>query len=183
MMDVAFRAALDLAHKGSSMHRATRDVRDFAERLSPWALTPIEHIGSTAIPQLPAKPATDLMVAVRSFDVVPEMSMALTTVGWHLVPPDLDERPSRRFFVKVVGGRRTAHLHVMVVGEPRWTEQLVFHDRLRPDMGLRDEYAQLKIALAERHRTNARDTRPPRRSSFATLCTRAGQSVDRLTRN
>jgi GrpB-like predicted nucleotidyltransferase (UPF0157 family) len=51
----------------------------------------IEHIGSTAIPQLPAKPITDLMVAVWSFDVVPEMSMALTTVGWHLVPPDLDD--------------------------------------------------------------------------------------------
>ena len=131
--------------------RAAREVQELTERLSPWAVAPIEHVGSTAVPGRPAKPIIDLMVAVRTLDVAPEIDLALRPAGWHLVPPELDQRPWRRFFVKVVSGHRDAHLHVMVAREPRWAEQIAFRDRLRTDVALRDEYARLKLAVAQRH--------------------------------
>ena len=131
--------------------RAGRDVQELTERLSPWAVAAVEHIGSTAVYGLPAKPIIDLMVAVRSLDVAPEIELALRPAGWHLVPAELDQRPWRRFFVKVVNGHRDAHLHVMAAGDPRWSEQIVFRDRLRTDAALRDEYARLKLAVAQSH--------------------------------
>lgn len=140
-----------VAHDPAWAERAARDVRDLGRRLSPWLVTSVEHIGSTAIPGLPAKPIIDLMADVRCFDVVPELEAALRPAGWHLVPPELDRRAWRRFFVKVVDDRRVAHLHVVVAGEPRWTEQLVFRDRLRNDAALRDDYARVKLAAAARH--------------------------------
>lgn len=131
--------------------KAARDVQELAKRLSSWAVAPVEHVGSTAVPGLPAKPIIDMMVAVRSLDVAPEIDLTLRPAGWHLVPPELDQRPWRRFFVKVVNGHRDSHLHVMVAGDSRWTGQIVFRDRLRADAELRDEYARLKLAAAQRH--------------------------------
>jgi GrpB-like predicted nucleotidyltransferase (UPF0157 family) len=131
--------------------RAARDVEDIAKCLSGWLVTPVEHIGSTAVPGLPAKPIIDLMVAVDSFAVVPKLDLILRPIGWHLVPPELDQRQWRRFFVKVVNDRRHAHLHVMVEGDPRWTEQVLFRDVLRSNPALRDDYARLKLALADQH--------------------------------
>ncbi|MGA9312645.1 MAG: GrpB family protein [Pseudonocardiaceae bacterium] len=77
----------------------------------------------------------------------------LGAAGWVLVPPELDARPWRRFFVQpdASGARRLAHLHVMRPDEPRWTQQLTFRDRLRADQGLARQYAELKTALARQH--------------------------------
>jgi GrpB-like predicted nucleotidyltransferase (UPF0157 family) len=62
--------------------------------------------------------------------------------------PDLDQRPWRRFFVKVPDGRRSAHLHVMTPDSPRWHEQIAFRDALRASPTLTADYAALKRALA-----------------------------------
>lgn len=140
-----------MAYDPAWPRRAARDVRELADHLSLWAVVPVEHIGSTAVPGLPAKPFIDLMVAVRSLDVAPEMELALRPAGWHLVAPELDQRPWRRLFVKVVNEHRDSHLHVMVAGEPRSTEQIVFRDRPCTDATLRDDYSRLKLAVAQRH--------------------------------
>jgi GrpB-like predicted nucleotidyltransferase (UPF0157 family) len=140
-----------VAYDPAWAERAARHVQDLAEHLSPWLVTTVEHIGSTAVPGLPAKPIIDLMVAVRSFDVIPELDLSLRPGSWRFVPPELDQRAWRRFFVNVVNGHRDAHLHVVVAGEPRWAEQIAFRDRLRADPALREKYARLKLALADRH--------------------------------
>jgi hypothetical protein len=48
------------------------------------------------------------------------ITAALAPHDWHYVDPELDQRPWRRFFVKVTDGRRSAHLHLMPPDSPRW---------------------------------------------------------------
>jgi GrpB-like predicted nucleotidyltransferase (UPF0157 family) len=69
------------------------------------------------------------------------------------VPPELDQRPWRRFFVKPdeSGQHRVAHLHLIQAGHPRWAEQLAFRDALRRDGRLARQYEDLKRQLAARH--------------------------------
>lgn len=119
--------------------------------LTRWLTAPVEHVGSTSVPGLPAKPVLDLQAAVSDLDCAPAVAEALAGSGWHLVPPDLDGRPWRRFMVQAAGEVRVAHLHLMVGGTERWVEQLAFRDALREDPELRQRYATLKQALAAVH--------------------------------
>jgi GrpB-like predicted nucleotidyltransferase (UPF0157 family) len=67
------------------------------------------------------------------------------------VDPDLDQRPWRRFFVKIADDHRRAHLHLMTAETPRWEQQLAFRDTLRGAPSLIRAYAELKRELATRH--------------------------------
>jgi GrpB-like predicted nucleotidyltransferase (UPF0157 family) len=118
--------------------------------LARWLVAPVEHVGSTAVPGLAAKPILDLQAAVADLDCAAAVAEALGS-GWHLVPPDLDARPWRRFLVQVVDDVRAAHLHLLTADSKRWTEQLGFRDALRRDPGLMQRYAALKQALATEH--------------------------------
>ena len=94
-----------------------------SELLAPWLVDGVEHVGSTAVPGLAAKPIIDLMASVTDLDLVTGQALAgLTAQGWCYVPPELDQRPWRRFFVKPDGSgqHRIAHLHLIPVGHPRW---------------------------------------------------------------
>lgn len=130
--------------------RAAALIAGLEARLAPWLRGGVHHVGSTAVPGLAAKPILDLMAGVAALDS-PAVA-ALVGAGWHLVPPELDARPWRRLLVEVTGGRRSAHLHLMIAGSDRWLEQLRFRDRLRASPGLRAEYAALKRRLAGQHR-------------------------------
>lgn len=119
--------------------------------LAPWLIAQIEHVGSTSIPGLAAKPIIDLQALVADLVDPQPLVAALHPHGWHYVDPDLDRRPWRRFFVKVTEGRRSAHLHVMTPDSPRWHQQLIFRDALRANPVLVAQYAAVKRALASEH--------------------------------
>ncbi|MCX6453308.1 MAG: GrpB family protein [Actinobacteria bacterium] len=116
----------------------------------------IEHIGSTSIPELAAKPIIDVMVKMKDFDTIDRSALRLSQShsSWNLVPAELDERPWRRFMVKVVGDHRFAHLHLVPEGQPRWDEHLKFRETLRADPLLIAQYAALKEKLAEIHQSD-----------------------------
>jgi GrpB-like predicted nucleotidyltransferase (UPF0157 family) len=120
--------------------------------LDEWLAGPIHHVGSTAVPHLPAKPVIDLLATVPSIAVATSAHGALDEAGWSLVPPELDERPWRRTYVLPGGDRRIAHLHLVDVNHERAHHELLFRDRLREDADLANRYAQLKKAAAKAHR-------------------------------
>jgi GrpB-like predicted nucleotidyltransferase (UPF0157 family) len=114
----------------------------------------VVHVGSTAIPGLPAKPVVDLQaVAADPAKAVSAARVVAEAASWMLVPRELDQRPWRRLFVRVgpQGCSRLAHLHLMPPGQARWDEQLRFRDRLRASPELRAEYAALKQRLVAEH--------------------------------
>lgn len=116
--------------------------------LARWLTAPVEHVGSTAVPGLAAKPVLDLQAAVADLDCAEDVAAVLAPAGWHYVPPDLDGRPYRRFLVLVVDDRRAAHLHLLPTGSRTWRDQLAFRDALRSDPLLVQRYAALKRRLA-----------------------------------
>ncbi|HEY0001197.1 MAG TPA: GrpB family protein [Actinoplanes sp.] len=132
---------------------ATHQAR-LAELLAPWLVAGVEHIGSTAVPGLPAKPIVDLMASVRDLEAAVDGAAGrLAEHGWCYVPPALDLWPWRRFFVlpDAAGQRRLAHLHLIAAGHSRWHEQLNFRDALRRDLALAQRYADAKRLLAAEH--------------------------------
>jgi GrpB-like predicted nucleotidyltransferase (UPF0157 family) len=135
--------------------RGSAERERLTELLAPWLAGGVEHAGSTAVPGLAAKPVIDLMAPVHDLEEAATGQAAgrLAADGWCYVPPELDQRPWRRFFVKpdVSGQRREAHLHLVQAGHPRWAEQITFRDALRRDGQLARRYADLKRDLARQH--------------------------------
>ncbi|MET8759376.1 GrpB family protein [Lentzea sp. NPDC004782] len=148
----AYERAEVRPHDPSWAIRAQAERDQLHELLGPWLVDGIEHVGSTAIPGLAAKPIVDLQASVTSLDtVVTGASEILRANGWAYVPPELDQRPWRRFFVKPdpSGQRREAHLHLIQAGHHRWTDQLRFRDALRDDPAKAQQYEALKRHLAQ----------------------------------
>ena len=114
----------------------------------------IEHIGSTAVSGLVAKPIIDLLVSVRSLGEAKQVAVSpLEELGYACWFDNPD--PQRMFFVKGLppNSPRTHHIH-MVESSSILLERLLFRDYLQehPDEALR--YAQLKRYLAEQFPTN-----------------------------
>ncbi|GAA1674919.1 GrpB family protein [Fodinicola feengrottensis] len=150
----AYEKAEVHAHDRRWTETARIECSRLARLIGPWLVDGVEHVGSTAVPGLAAKPIIDLMASVADPDVVvAEASERLAADGWCYVPPELDQRQWRRFFVKPdsTGQRRIAHLHVIPSGHPRWAEQIAFRDALRQDNRLVRSYEDLKRRLADQH--------------------------------
>jgi GrpB-like predicted nucleotidyltransferase (UPF0157 family) len=107
----------------------------------------IDHIGSTSVPGLAAKPIVDVQVSVADFDPVAAYRVPLEGLG--LVFRSENTERTKRYFREAPGTRRT-HIHVRRAGS--WAEQftLLFRDYLRAHPEDRDRYAELKRELARR---------------------------------
>lgn len=112
----------------------------------------VEHIGSTAVPGLAAKPVIDLLLGVTALDDVPACVPLLEARGWQF-PVDLNsELVGRRFFLKRNDdGVRTHHAHFVVHGGPLWVEYVTFREALRASDSLRKRYELLKRDLAAKY--------------------------------
>jgi len=128
---------------------AAKELRDV---LDEWVVE-IEHIGSTAVPGLAAKPVIDIQVGVRSLDDSAAMVAAVESLGYEYAPEFEDVLPERRFFRRWTDGHRSHHVHLVErANAGMWDDQVLFRDRLRTSDVDRDRYAALKQRLAECHR-------------------------------
>jgi GrpB-like predicted nucleotidyltransferase (UPF0157 family) len=109
----------------------------------------IEHVGSTAVPGLAAKPIIDLMVGVRSLTGARCRCVeALQAAGYAYMPEYQSWLPDELFFRKGLPGPWTHHVHVMEPSNPGWRRRLLFRDYLRAHPESADAYAKLKRDLA-----------------------------------
>lgn len=137
--------AYDLAWPGA--FEAERDR--LAHVLSAWLAGPIEHIGSTAVPGLLAKPVIDIMAGVRDLPSSMSARAALEPLQYVYFPYRADQM---HWFCKPSPARRTHHLHLVPVSSRLWEDRLLFRDYLRLTPRAGEEYAALKRELAARHR-------------------------------
>jgi GrpB-like predicted nucleotidyltransferase (UPF0157 family) len=112
----------------------------------------IEHIGSTSVPGLAAKPIIDLLVGVKSLADFEARADRLAVYGYEYIPEYERALPDRRFFKRVVRGVRTHHVHVVEQYGLYWKRYLKFRDHLRGDTWLAARYAEVKRRLAARYR-------------------------------
>ena len=111
----------------------------------------IEHIGSTSVPGLAAKPVIDILVGAASLDDIASRIPALVAAGFTYRPEHEAALPTRRYFTLTPPGGLRVHVHAGVHDSPLWRDHLAFRDALRRDDALRDRYQALKLALAQRH--------------------------------
>lgn len=111
----------------------------------------VEHIGSTAVRGLCAKPVLDVLLGAESLAVFTAGVPAMAARGFAYRPAYEAELPERRYFVRDAGDLPRVHVHGVVRGGTLWRDHLCFRDRLRADALARERYAALKRQLAATH--------------------------------
>src|SRR5436190_14738378 len=110
-----------------------RERRVLLPVLGPWLAGPIEHVGSTAIPGLVAKPVIDIMPGVHDLETARPAIAELSHLDYCYSPyrPDV-----MHWFCKPSPNHRTHHLHLVPFRSQLWLDRLAFRDflRARPDI-------------------------------------------------
>lgn len=129
----------------------------------------IEHVGSTAVPNLSAKPVIDIMIGVPADHSIEDVIEPLIKLGYIYVRKYELFTPERRFFIRMdehikldktvvdlhdaafdqAEYEHTHHIHVVPWGSKIWNDHIKFRDHLRNNASARLAYELLKKQLAE----------------------------------
>lgn len=121
----------------------------------------IEHIGSTAICRIAAKPIIDIAISVEKIADGESCVEPLENIGYEY----RGEHGINGRFYFVKGEPRTHHVHMVLAGSDFWRSHLLFRDYLRENPATAKEYENLKLKLA-RECVNDRDAYQRRKSDF-----------------
>jgi RNA polymerase-binding protein DksA len=129
-------------------------------------LESIEHVRSTSVPGLAAKPRIDIMPGLRSENMLDLTVEPMTALGFRYIPDYEDEMPERRLFTRDESEAGMAcNVHTVAIGSEFWERHLLFRNYLRAHPETAREYARLKHHLAstadrQRPRAERRDDGP-----------------------
>jgi GrpB-like predicted nucleotidyltransferase (UPF0157 family) len=144
------RGVVRLAPYTEEWKRLFEDERSVLRAAIGQYVLDIQHVGSTSIPGMVAKPIIDIGIAVASFEeakvcILPIEQLGYEYRGEHGIP-------RRHYFIK--GDPRTHHVHINEIDSRDWENQVLFRDYLiqRPEFA--EEYAALKAELAQRYPTD-----------------------------
>ncbi|MBT2773616.1 GrpB family protein [Halomonas sp. ISL-60] len=118
--------------------------RDRLFDVFPSAFLAIEHIGSTSVPGLSAKPIIDILAGVNSIAQADGLLEPLCSAKYATSMEYNASLVGRRWLMRFADGRRTHHLHLMVYGSEEWNRRLVFRNRLRQSAELAQQYEMNK---------------------------------------
>lgn len=110
----------------------------------------IEHIGSTSICGISAKPILDMAVSIKKYSDGVNCVKPLENLGYEYRSEN--GISGRFYFVK--GEPRTHHLHMVEVNSDFWKSHLLFRDYLRKNPAIAKEYDNLKRSLAKKNAEN-----------------------------
>jgi GrpB-like predicted nucleotidyltransferase (UPF0157 family)/GNAT superfamily N-acetyltransferase len=136
----------------------------------------IEHIGSTSVAGLAAKPIVDVLVAVSDVSDESSYGPALERAGYELRVREPEHRMYRT-------PQRDVHVHVWNEGDPEVDRHLVFRDRLRASPDDRSEYERLKRSLARREWSEVNHYADAKGPLIEAILARAKQSHIRRARS
>lgn len=140
-------------------------------------LIAIEHIGSTSVPGLPAKPIIDMMGLVPSFDAGRHLVVPIRSLGYLYYGEN--EIPRRHYFdLEDENGRDVVHLHVLEEGSADARNHVLFRDYLRAHKDARDAYAALKYELIAKY-AHDRRTYTDQKADFIGTILAAASTVGR----
>lgn len=130
----------------------------------------IEHIGSTSVPGLAAKPFIDILVGILSESDLDNVILPMMKAGFPYYEKHNAVMPYRRLFVKmkdsacdfeysllisdpmentdVINDHKWAHIHILEYNSVHWIRHMAFRDYLRAFPELRQEYQDLKLFLS-----------------------------------
>lgn len=126
------------------------EARRIREALGDLVLN-IEHIGSTAVPGLAAKPIVDVQVGIESlaaFEAADGFER-MAAAGYEYLSAFDSQEWKRRFFVREADNVRLANIHVVPSGNPWYQRHIFLRDYLRGSAEARARYQQFKAALCQ----------------------------------
>ena len=110
----------------------------------------IQHIGSTSIRTIRAKPIIDIVVAVNDYELILSKRDVLEKSN---IVFRFDERPEQLLFVMgdFAKDTRSHHIHVVLYGSDEWNNYIDFRDYLNTHIEAAKEYEAVKFRLAEQY--------------------------------
>lgn len=145
------RGVVGLAPASDAWSRAFADAHAVLAATAPASVVAIEHIGSTAVPGLDAKPIMDIGIGVRPGTRLASLDGWLTGLGMLLRGDATNVRPDRMYGYELEPMIRLVNVHVLEYDSQGWRDYLSFRDHLRTHPDDRDAYGALKQNLAVRH--------------------------------
>lgn len=114
-----------------------------------WLHGSVEHVGSTSVPGLIAKPVIDIMFGVKSLEASKPAIDVLARNSYEYFPYKEDVM---HWFCKPSDAFRTHHLHLIPYKSPLWQERIQFREILLSNQEIANQYSALKKNLATRYK-------------------------------
>lgn len=134
--------------------KAVKEIKLLQSILPCEQIIDIQHVGSTAIPEIMAKPIIDIQIAAKSLEAIKLSAIPiLKNQDYEYWKENPD--PERLFFVKGMppfGEKRTHHIHIVEPSSRHWIEKILFRDYLIKHSDAKREYEILKQKLAQQYR-------------------------------
>jgi GrpB-like predicted nucleotidyltransferase (UPF0157 family) len=146
--------------------------------MEPWLLRPVEHIGSTAVPGLAAKPIVDMVAVVGNIEEAAGAAAALRSIGWVHAPEPGDAVGRRLSFCSPSIEYRTHHLHVVENVSDSWRHWIAFRNYLRAHPRAANEYADLKRSLADEFGSNPNERDAYRKGKAAFIQAMTARAIE-----
>jgi GrpB-like predicted nucleotidyltransferase (UPF0157 family) len=137
-----------VGHDPAWAAQAQEELRRLTQALGPVAVR-VEHVGSTAVPGLAAKPIIDLQLSVAAIEPRARYVGPLHRLDYLFVPEP--ESPDHHFFAKPAERPRSHHLHVCQAGSEHECRHLAVRDFLRAHADEAARYAALKRDIVQKH--------------------------------
>jgi GrpB-like predicted nucleotidyltransferase (UPF0157 family) len=157
-MDALIAAGLGLDYGTVRLERTTEDwliagaeLRDRVEASLGSLAEGVEHVGSSSVLGLLAKPIIDLAVGVSTKQDLAAVTIRLEAGGW-IYRGDAGDDGGHVFVLEARAWHRVAHLHVVEHGGVQWRDYLRFRGLLRRSADARDRYEAVKLRLVAEHR-------------------------------
>lgn len=148
-LDERFDPAIRIVeHDPAWALEAERELRRIAAAVGDAAVR-VEHVGSTAVPGLAAKPILDLQLSVDALEPRARYVVPLEGLGYLFAPAP--ESPDHHFFGRPPERPRTHHVHVCAAGSGHERRHLAVRDFLRAHPEEAAAYGALKREVAARH--------------------------------
>ena len=137
-----------LEHDPRWKEEAERMIRELRTYLNGDDIFGFQHVGSTSIPGIPAKPIIDIAVAVKGEETVEKYRPVMEARGFTLLGKVNTD--NWMYYIGHPGQNdRTHHIHFVTAGSKAWDNYINFRDYLTANEGPRKEYEELKRKLSE----------------------------------
>ena len=149
-MGMRIGSAIEIFRYDPVWAREFEKVRTELESSVGESILSVEHVGSTSVPGLDAKPIIDILIGVEDFEQSLQLTPTLENLGF-VYRPD-DELPDRHYFPRTIEGLRRHHVSLAVPESRHFVNTVAFRDALRSSGVLMKAYASLKRELADEAR-------------------------------
>lgn len=107
----------------------------------------IEHIGSTSIQNLAAKPIIDIMIGIQDFTKAENFVISLQDIGYKYIPEYETTFPERKFLIRFKNDIPTHHIHMVEYDSHFWRRHIFFREYLKQNPTTKENYESLKRNL------------------------------------